>query len=103
MPGLISYYAGIQLDIGEVCAGLLGGLVAICAPCANVHPWEGLVIGLIAGPVTIGCKSHLTVSFLYAKLHQIFWSIYFILQNRKINIELFCYLLWHVFLMSYAF
>ena len=45
-----------MLDIGELCAGLLGGLVAICAPCANIHPWEGLVIGLIAGPVTIGCK-----------------------------------------------
>ena len=45
-----------MLDIGELCAGLLGGLVAICAPCANIHPWEGLVIGLIAGPVTIGCR-----------------------------------------------
>ena len=56
-----SHFSAIQLDIGEVCAGLLGGLVAICAPCASIHPWEGLVIGLIAGPVTIGCKSAPTV------------------------------------------
>lgn len=32
--------------------GLLGGLVAATACCANVSPWTGLVIGLIAGIIT---------------------------------------------------
>jgi len=51
---VLSKKRGIMIDIGEVCAALLGGLVAICAPCANIHPWEALVIGFIAGFVTIG-------------------------------------------------
>ena len=53
--------AGILLDIGEVCEALLGGMVAICAPCASIHPWEALVIGAIGGLVTIGCE----YSFFY--------------------------------------
>jgi len=50
----LSKKRGILMDIGEVCAALLGALVAICAPCNNIHPWEALVIGFIGGLVTIG-------------------------------------------------
>jgi Amt family ammonium transporter len=36
-------------DIGMVCNGLLGGLVAITAPCAFVSPAAAVLIGVIAG------------------------------------------------------
>jgi Amt family ammonium transporter len=36
-------------DIGMVCNGLLGGLVAITAPCAFVSPAAAVLIGAIAG------------------------------------------------------
>jgi len=36
-------------DVGMVCNGLLGGLVAITAPCAFVSPAAAVVIGVIAG------------------------------------------------------
>ena len=36
-------------DVGMVCNGLLGGLVAITAPCAFVSPAAAVVIGTIAG------------------------------------------------------
>lgn len=39
-------------DIGITCNGLLGGLVAITAPCAFVSPWSALIIGIVAGLVT---------------------------------------------------
>ena len=39
-------------DIGISCNGLLGGLVAITAPCAFVSPWAALIIGIVAGLVT---------------------------------------------------
>ena len=51
---VLSRRRGYVLDIGELCACLLGGLVAICASCANIRPWEALVIGFIAGFVTLG-------------------------------------------------
>lgn len=43
-------------DIGEFCAGILGGLVAITGGVNVFRPWEGLVIGFIGGFITIGCK-----------------------------------------------
>jgi ammonium transporter, Amt family len=36
-------------DIGMVCNGLLGGLVAITAPCAFVSPAAAVLIGVVAG------------------------------------------------------
>jgi Amt family ammonium transporter len=36
-------------DVGTVCNGLLGGLVAITAPCAFVSPAAAVVIGVVAG------------------------------------------------------
>jgi Amt family ammonium transporter len=40
-------------DVQAVCAGALGGLVAITASCAFVPPWAAIIIGLIAGTLTI--------------------------------------------------
>ena len=39
-------------DIAISCNGLLGGLVAITAPCAFVSPWAALIIGIVAGLIT---------------------------------------------------
>jgi len=36
-------------DVGMTCNGVLGGLVAITAPCAWVPPWAAVIIGVIAG------------------------------------------------------
>ncbi|HTN51488.1 MAG TPA: ammonium transporter, partial [Anaeromyxobacter sp.] len=36
-------------DVGMACNGLLGGLVAITAPCAFVTPAAAVLIGLVAG------------------------------------------------------
>ncbi|HXI59566.1 MAG TPA: ammonium transporter [Polyangia bacterium] len=36
-------------DVGMVCNGLLGGLVAITAPCAFVSPAAAVLIGVVAG------------------------------------------------------
>ena len=40
-------------DIGMACNGLLGGLVAITAPCAFVTPAAAMLIGLIAGLIVV--------------------------------------------------
>jgi len=40
-------------DIAMACNGLLGGLVAITAPCAFVTPEAAMLIGLIAGLVVV--------------------------------------------------
>ena len=40
-------------DIGMSLNGVLAGLVAITAPCANVDPWAAVVIGLLAGVLVV--------------------------------------------------
>lgn len=51
---LLSKKRGYFCDIGEFCAGILGGLVSITGGVNVFHPWEGLLIGFIGGLVTIG-------------------------------------------------
>jgi ammonium transporter, Amt family len=51
-------------DIGVVCNGLLGGLVAITASCAFVSPASAVVIGLFAGVLVVW-----TVNLLERRLH----------------------------------
>jgi Amt family ammonium transporter len=41
-------------DIAIACNGLLGGLVAITAPCAFVSPVAAVFIGIIAGLIVVG-------------------------------------------------
>ena len=41
-------------DPGMMVNGMLGGLVAITAPCAFVDPWAAAVIGIIAGLIVPG-------------------------------------------------
>lgn len=40
-------------DLGIFCNGLLGGLVAITAPCAFVSPAGAVLIGLVAGMIVV--------------------------------------------------
>jgi Amt family ammonium transporter len=55
--GLVAYYIRFietgKVDIAATCSGVIGGLVAITAPCAFVESWAALVIGAIAGPVVV--------------------------------------------------
>ena len=55
--GLVVYYIRFiqtgKVDIVATCSGIIGGLVAITAPCAFVEPWAAVVIGLIAGPIVV--------------------------------------------------
>ncbi|MGB0652951.1 MAG: ammonium transporter [Thermoplasmatota archaeon] len=41
-------------DLGRVCNGMLGGLVAVTAPCAFIAPWAALVVGGIGGLTYLG-------------------------------------------------
>ncbi|MFI5181613.1 MAG: ammonium transporter [Thermoanaerobaculia bacterium] len=50
-------------DVGMVCNGLLGGLVAITAPCAFVNPASAVVIGLVAGALVAWSVSLLERGF----------------------------------------
>jgi Amt family ammonium transporter len=54
---LISKLRSGVFDMGLTVNGILGGLVAITAPCATVDPWAALVIGAIgAGVVLAGVE-----------------------------------------------
>jgi Amt family ammonium transporter len=54
---ILAFYFGLtkgKFDVGFSLNGLLGGLVAITAPCYWVSPFGAVVIGLIAGFVVFG-------------------------------------------------
>jgi Amt family ammonium transporter len=55
--GLAAYYIRFietgKVDIAATCSGIVGGLVAITAPCAFVESWAAVVIGLLAGPLVV--------------------------------------------------
>ena len=55
--GLAAYYIRFietgRVDIAATCSGIIGGLVAITAPCAFVESWAAVVIGVIAGPIVV--------------------------------------------------
>jgi Amt family ammonium transporter len=55
----VAWYSSRKPDIGMTCNGMLGGLVAITAPCAFVSPAAAVLIGAIAGPLVF-----FTVGFL---------------------------------------
>jgi Amt family ammonium transporter len=44
---------GMKPDASMMCNGMLGGLVAITAPCAFVNSWAAAVIGAIAGVIVV--------------------------------------------------
>ena len=51
---LFAWHRFHKPDVALACNGLLGGLVAITAPCAFVSPPAALLIGLLAGLVVVG-------------------------------------------------
>jgi Amt family ammonium transporter len=55
--GIAAYYIRFiqtgRVDIAATCSGIIGGLVAITAPCAFVESWAAVVIGAIAGPIVV--------------------------------------------------
>jgi len=55
--GLAAYYIRFietgKVDIAATCSGIIGGLVAITAPCAFVESWAAVVIGGVAGPIVV--------------------------------------------------
>lgn len=61
--GVVAYYIQMirarRADIAATCGGIIGGLVAITAPCAYVAPWASVVIGGIAGALVIFVSSAL--------------------------------------------
>jgi len=53
----LAFYFGLtkgKFDVGFTLNGLLGGLVAITAPCYWVSPFGSVVIGLVGGAVVFG-------------------------------------------------
>jgi len=40
-------------DPGMMCNGMLAGLVAITSPCAFIHPWAAVVLGLVSGVLVV--------------------------------------------------
>jgi Amt family ammonium transporter len=55
--GIAAYYIRFietgKVDTVAMCSGIIGGLVAITAPCAFVESWAAVVIGAIAGPIVV--------------------------------------------------
>jgi Amt family ammonium transporter len=56
---LYVWYLMRKPDLGMVCNGFLGGLVAITAPCAFVSPAAAVLIGVVAGLLVV--KSVITL------------------------------------------
>jgi Amt family ammonium transporter len=50
---LISWARYGKSDLSLTLNGILGGLVAITAPCATVAPWAAVVIGIVAGVIIV--------------------------------------------------
>ena len=44
---------GMKPDASMMCNGMLGGLVAITAPCAFVNSWAAALIGAVAGVIVV--------------------------------------------------
>jgi Amt family ammonium transporter len=55
----MAYFRKQKLEVSVMVNGLLAGLVAITASCAFVEPWAAIVIGFIAGAVTVVSASFL--------------------------------------------
>ena len=54
---ILAFYVGAfkgKFDVGFTVNGLLGGLVAITAPCYWVSPFGSIIIGIIAGAIVFG-------------------------------------------------
>ncbi|HLF78762.1 MAG TPA: ammonium transporter [Dehalococcoidia bacterium] len=55
--GIAAYYIRYiqtgRVDTIAMCSGIIGGLVAITAPCAFVESWAAVVIGAVAGPIVV--------------------------------------------------
>ncbi len=54
---ILAFYVGSfkgKFDVGFTVNGLLGGLVAITAPCYWVSPFGATIIGLVAGAIVFG-------------------------------------------------
>jgi ammonium transporter, Amt family len=60
---VVAYYISLvrtgKANIAVTASGLIGGLVAITAPCAFVDPWAAVVIGAIAGGLVIVVAEYL--------------------------------------------
>jgi ammonium transporter, Amt family len=50
-------------DIGAVCNGALGGLVAVTANCNQIYPWSAIIIGGIGGVICMG-SAYLNAHYL---------------------------------------
>jgi Amt family ammonium transporter len=50
---MATWYKFGKPDPSFCCNGMLGGLVAVTAPCAFVDPWAAVVIGAVAGVIVV--------------------------------------------------
>jgi Amt family ammonium transporter len=55
--GIAAYYIRFietgKVDTVAMCSGIIGGLVAVTAPCAFIESWAAVVIGAVAGPIVV--------------------------------------------------
>eukprot|EP00798_Chlamydomonas_sp_ICE-L_P028514 gene28515-31673_t len=50
---MLNYYRTKQWELLPMCAGTIGGLVAITAGCSVVEPWAAIICGAVAAPLVI--------------------------------------------------
>lgn len=55
----MAYFRRQKIEVSIMVNGLLAGLVAITASCAFVEPWAAIIIGFIAGSITVVSASFL--------------------------------------------